>query len=191
MNPFILLALLSAVPPLTADVQAAPAPLMRRLTLTAGYLGEQLFHPGGQLGVEYTLGRFSALSLVATGNLGGFVHYRYATGLYADAGVGARVTAHSGFLVELLGDIGYLHLIPNGAVYKVPDQGGAPQQIANLGRPAFRFGGTLGLGVDLSHTPLKVPLALTLRLGVFGETQFSEGVLLHPHALVCVSWSPW
>ncbi len=183
MSPLFLVAALLAQAPTAAE---APSP--SRLSVTAAYLGEEFFHPGGQLGLEYVVARHTWLSLVAGANLGGFVHYRYVTGLYLDAALGARATTASGFVVELLGDVGSLHLFPDGPVYQVPSAGGAPVQVANLGRPAFRFGGTLGLGADLARTKLEWPLSLTLRLGAFGETDFRGTAQAHPEALLCLAW---
>jgi hypothetical protein len=184
MSPILFIATLLAQVPSTSQASSPPP----RLSLTAAYLGEEVFHPGGQLGLEYVLARHAWLELVGGVNLGGYAHYRYATGLYLDAAVGARATMDSGFLVEVLGDVGYLHLFPYGAIYQVPSGGGAPTQVANLGRPALRFGGTLGLGVELSRTRLAWPLAVTLRVGAFGEAQLGGGVQAPPEALACVSW---
>jgi hypothetical protein len=188
MLPLLLVTtLLGAAPSEAAAVVEAPAE--RRLGLTAAYLGEEVVHPGGQLGVEYTLGHLAWLSFLAGANLGGFVHPRYVVGLYLDAELGVRATTSGGFLVDVLGDVGYLHLFPDGTVYEVPSPGAAPVVVANLGRPAFRFGGTLGLGADLSRTGWRLPLSIVLRLGAFGETRFTGGVLLHPQALLGVCWA--
>lgn len=171
-----------------------PAPIEqptsdRRLSLTAAYVAEELVHPGGQLGLEYALFRRSWLSFIAGANLGGFVHPRYVATLSFTGVLGVRATTPSGFLVDLTGELGYLHLFPDGAVYQVPDDG-TPRQVPNLGRPAFRAGGTLGLGFDFSR-PLKLPLTVVLRVGAFGETRFSYGVILHPQVLLSVSWAVW
>jgi hypothetical protein len=184
MSPLLVIAVLLAQSP-------SEVPSERRLAVSAAYLGEQVFHPGGRLGAEYLLARLGWLSLAVGANLGGYAHYRYATGLYLDGAVTARATTASGFVVELSGDAGYLHVIPWGPLYQVPPDGGAPHEVANLGRPAFRFGGLLGLGVDASRTRLGWPLRLTVQLGAFGETEFRGGVQAHPEALLCLAWSVW
>jgi hypothetical protein len=171
----------------TAPAPAATAPaLERRWSLTGAYLGEEVFHAGGQLGVEYVLARWGWLSVAAGANLGAYAHYRFAAGLYLDGALAARATTSVGFLVELAVDAGYLHLFPWGPVYQVPAGGGAPVGVANLGRPALRFGGTLGLGVDAERTTLRWPLTITVRLGAFGEADLVGGVVAHPEALLCL-----
>jgi RNA polymerase sigma-70 factor, ECF subfamily len=111
-----------------------------------------------------------------------------ATGLYFDAEVGGRITTSSGFVIDLMGNAGYLHMIPSGTVYRVPVGGGAPVESANWGRPTFRFGGTLGLGVDLARTAVRRPVVLLLRMGAFGETQFGGGPIAHPEVRLGFSW---
>ena len=164
-----------------------PAWPSRQLALTAAYVGEQGVHPGGQAGVEYALVPLRWLSVVGRLNLGGYVHYRYATSLYADVELGLRATTTGGFVVDLLGNAGYLHQFPNGVLYRVPE-GGAPIVAPNPGFPAARLGGTLGLGADLSRTRLDWPVTITLRLGAFAQLFFGGGVELHPEAQLMLTW---
>jgi len=105
-------------------------------SLTAAYVGELLVRPGGQVGIEYALTPLSWLSLVGRANLGGYVHYRYAVAFYADVELGARATTTGGFIVELLGNAGYLHRFPDGSVYQVSSQGEAVVA-PNLGDPTL------------------------------------------------------
>jgi hypothetical protein len=119
---------------------------------------------------------------------GSYVHYRYAVALYADVELGARATTTGGFLVDLLGNLGYLHQFPNGVVYQVPSATTAVV-VSNAGYPALRLGGTLGLGVDLSRTSLRWPVTVVLRLGAFEERPFAGGSQLHPEAQLALSWT--
>jgi hypothetical protein len=181
--------MIAALAVATLMLGAVPGPRPESsLSVTASYLSEQLVHPGGQLGIEYTFARFSWLSFIAGANVGGYAHYRYAVGLYVDAALGARATTNTGFLVELLGDVGELHQFPYGEVYEVPSPKAAPVLVTSTGRAAFRLGGTLGLGADLSRTALKQPLAITLRMGAFAETQFRAPLLPHLQVLLALSW---
>jgi hypothetical protein len=76
---FVAVLLLSVTARADVDVPASlAAPSEPRLGLTAAFVGEQLVHPGGQIGVEFILGRFGWLSAITAANLGGFAHSRYA-----------------------------------------------------------------------------------------------------------------
>lgn len=160
----------------------------RPWSLTAAYVGELGVRPGAQVGLEYALAPLAWLSVIGRVNLGGYVHYRYATALYADLELGVRATTTGGFVIDLLGNAGYLHQFPNGVTYHVTPSGAAVEA-PNAGYPGVRLGGTIGLGADLSRTSLRWPVTLMLRLGAFEEKPLAGGSQLHPEAQLGFSWT--
>lgn len=118
------------------------------LTLSAGYLGGFVTHPGVFVAVERPL--VDQDRLVVGGRLGATHHFRSHTAGFVQAELGTRWGGPQGLFVEGFGGVGYEHRWLAGRVY-VEDDGGVRRGV-DLGRPGWRLSGALGTGWSRSPT---------------------------------------
>jgi hypothetical protein len=158
---------LASAAPCAPDADGPP-----RLTFTAAYFGETIFHPGLMAGVEYRLVEDDWGTLFVTGNLGSYVHVRNHVGVFLDSEFGYRFTYASGYELEALAGIGYLHTFLDAPVYEVDDAGHV-ERVFDAGRPHFMPTLSLGTAWQFEH------VAPFLRLQTFGQYPFNHELLLH------------
>jgi hypothetical protein len=156
-----------AAPACTVDDAAPP-----RLSFSAAYFGELIFHPGVMAGLEYRLIDAEWGTLFATANLGSYVHVRNHVGVFLDSEFGYRFTYAGGYELEALAGLGYLHTFLAAPVYEVDDAGHVGR-VFDAGRPHFMPTFSLGTGWRFER------LAPFLRLQAFGEYPFNHQLLPH------------
>jgi hypothetical protein len=153
-----------------------------RLSFRAAYFGETIFHPGLMAGVEYRLLDGDWGALFVTGNLGSYVHVRNHVGAFLDSELGYRFTYASGYQLEALAGLGYLHTFLAAPVYEV-DAAGHVNRVFDAGRPAFMPTFALGTGWRFDK------FAPFLRLQAFGQYPFNHQLL--PHAALLLGARFW
>jgi len=158
--------------PARAAPSAVDEPAPPRLTFSLAYFGEFLFHPGAMGGVEYSLLDRPWGTLFVTGNLGLYVHVRNHVGVFVDSEFGYRHTFGSGYELEALAGLGYLHTFLAAPVYEVDDAGHV-DKVVNGGRPHIMPTFSVGTGWRFEH------VAPFLRVQAFGEYPFNRHLLMH------------
>ncbi len=118
------------------------------LTVSAGWLGEAVTHPGAFVDVEEPLVVCGPHAFVLGARAGGYDHFGHHTGLLALAQTGWRVTAPFGLYGELLGSAGVHERFLAGPVYVETRSGGVAVG-TDAGRPTFMAGLALGAGWQL------------------------------------------
>lgn len=131
------------------------------------YFGETYTHPGARLGLSTAFVEKGAHRFSGGLGLGGYYHARNSTSLFTALELGYRCTSGFGLYVELTAFAGYLHSFVDGAIYELRD--GALQKAANVGRPFFMPGGSLGLGFDFKRVRGRFPVAVFLKQFAFGQ----------------------
>ena len=112
----------------------------------AGYHGETISHPGIQLGVEKQLGGSEKFNSLFALSIGGYVHPRNNTSLFAQAQLGQRIFFRSGLFIDHFIGFGYLHqFVHGGATYEVLPNG-AVVELKNHGQPKFKPSISFGTG---------------------------------------------
>jgi hypothetical protein len=149
--------------------------LNNRIPINFSYFGEQIIHPGIQIGYEYNL----PYHFIADGSLGYYVHERNHVGLFLNAGIGWRYTFKIGYSLEFGLGLGYLHTWEHGGdIYIVSDTGNVSIK-PKYGHPKFMPTVKIGLlGWDF-RKKTNVPLRLNIDAIVFGEYPFNSFMMPH------------
>ncbi len=159
-----------------------------RWGFSAAYFGETFTHPGVRLGAERTLVERGGYQLLATADVTHYVHRRNHIALGAGLGLGNRYTGMSGWYVDGILSVAYLHAWPQGDVYARGDDGQVAQ-VFDPGRPYVAPEFSVGFGLDLARRAV-APLRVFVRLGAFGQYPFNGYMLPHLTGQVGVIWRP-
>ena len=153
----------------------------RVLPVTAGYFGETLAHPGLYVGTERSL----AMGFGVEYGVGGYVHYRYQSALFASVAMSWRLTTAVGYTFSLAVGIGYLHAFRSGGpTYTVYDSGQV-EETTDWGSPSFMPSFKLGLlGWDF-RTRAGLPWRVSADAIAFGQYPINDFMM--PHAALLVS----
>ncbi|MCB9765580.1 MAG: hypothetical protein H6739_37745 [Alphaproteobacteria bacterium] len=142
-------------------------------SVSVGYFGEIVWHPGLSVAAEWTLvqgqrekerdrgPKVITRSLVAGPELAGFVHPRTLTALQLGGLAGYRKVRTRGFTREYWVGAAVWRGFLGGDTYTLVD--GQAQKVALAGRWAFAPSVALGLGQDLSRARTPHPVAWTVR----------------------------
>lgn len=146
----------------TLVVVPAQAEEPGRLSVSLGYLGQTLTHPGALASLQCRLLSVGqAHQLFVRASLGGYVHPRNHVGLLATVEVGTRATAAWGLFGELGVFAGYQHTFLASTVYAI-DAGRVVTIAGDGGSGSFIPGVSLGAGWDFGRNT-DLPTAVTLR----------------------------
>ena len=92
----------------------------KTIPINVSYFGETIVHPGLEIGYENGFLQHFNYTVSA----GTYLHQRYQTGLFINAGVNWRYTFSFGYSIELGLGLGYLHTWQHGGdTYIVDDSG--------------------------------------------------------------------
>jgi hypothetical protein len=169
--------------PLPAEERPIAGP---ELTVTAGYLGEMLSHPGFQAGAELSILQSGWNELSASGRFMFFTIPYYSTDLILDVGILYRCNFPFGLCLSIEAGTGYLHYFLGAKRYDYID--GAVIEIPDYGTPMWVFDGWLGLGWNFMLNENQ-PAGIYLKVGYLGEYPNNFGVLSHLVTEVGLSWT--
>ncbi len=166
---------------------AAPTAYAGPVSLTAGYHGDFVTHPGGYVGARYEAAEAGAFSFSVGGDLGGYHHERNHTGLFARANVATRLTSTGGLFVEPRFTAGYVHTFVDGDGYWVVDeQTGQVRQKLNGGSAGAMYGLGVGLGAELGGKA--EGLTIVVRPEILGRAPFNSYSLSQFSLQAGVEW---
>ena len=149
-----------------------------RSAVTGGYFGEVITHTGLFAGYEHNLMPRKHYQILPSMTLGGYVHRRNHTALFAELGIAQRLIFRKRFFLEQSFGIGYLHTFLNGGpVYEVKEDGTVSKS-SNLGRPHVMPSVSIGFGWNIAASK-KLPLLVFLRPKAFWQYPFNGYALPH------------
>jgi len=145
----------------------------------AGYLGENLSHPGGFLTVDFPLSFRRRSFIEARVEVAGYLHPRNSWAIMAQGGIGFGSILPCGFLTGISVGIGYIHTFLGAPLYTVIEKTGFDEylQIPDRGQPGFLFDITGRIGWDWGD--FGVPLRIFLAFKSFGRVPYNGMVLPH------------
>ncbi len=162
---------------LTPSAHAAP-------TVSAGYHGDMLSHPGGFVGLSWDVADSGPFSVSLGTDLGAYHHERNHTGAFARAHLATRVTSAGGWLVEPRFSAGYLHTwVDSDEYWAVDERSGVLRQTSPSGSPNVFVGWGLGVG----HTFNEGPTVL-IRPEILGRTPYNDFTLSQFALQAAVEW---
>ena len=163
---------------LTLGVNANAQESSPASTLSVGYFGELVTHPGFTLGIERSLSTTKHFTVFATGEVGGYTHTRNQTGVFADVQTGYRFKTRSGFFFDQALGLGYLHTFLNGGKLFEVSADRQAYEVADGGRPHIMPLVRLGTGYDFSSNHRGNWLVYA-RMRFFWQYPFNHYALVH------------
>ncbi|MFN3430562.1 MAG: hypothetical protein ACK46X_11475 [Candidatus Sericytochromatia bacterium] len=156
------------------------------LPLTVAYFGEMGTHPGLLLGTEHTAWVAGWHRTFLSANVGGYRHPGNHVGLFLDAALGYRLNFPTGFSLESMIGMGYLHTLLDGQVYSAGPAG--VEAVTDWGRPAWMPSMTVGAGIEGARLGFERTRFFT-RLQLFGQYPYNAYILPHVATQVGLTWN--
>lgn len=117
------------------------------VSLTAGYNGDFVSHPGGYVGLTTTLAESGPFSFRVGADLGAYHHHRNHTGAFLRPNLATRIQGPRGGFFEPRFVAGYLHTWVGGGQYWVEDSvTGESRRVVPAGSANLTWGVGLGAG---------------------------------------------
>lgn len=127
---------------------------LNKASLSIGYFGETVSHPGFQVGLEYYPFSSNRHEIILGVAAGGFVHKRNNTSYFVRIQSGQRIYFKSGLFFEQFLGVGYLRqYVQGGELYEVLPNG-AVVEIHKSGDSKFMPSIALGLGYNFKSDAL-------------------------------------
>lgn len=157
----------------------------KKISIKVDYFGELGLHPGGSLGIDYTISTKKWVTIHWDTEIGGYWHRWNHSALFTKTSIGARFPIWSLFVDINLG-AGYMHSFLAGDVYQRA-AGGGIEKAPNTGRPHFMPTCSLLLGWDGTRKS-DLPWKIHLGIEAYYQSGFNHIFLPHVAAKVGVSY---
>ena len=149
-----------------------------KLALNLGYFGETVTHYGINLGVEYYPHQTDRHQMILAGGIGGYVHLRNNSSLFARAQWGQRLNFKSGLFLDQFFGLGYLHqFVHGGDLYEVKPNG-AVVETPNSGQSLIMPSISMGIGYRFTKNNAS-GMKIYLRPELFWKAPFNGYYLTH------------
>lgn len=183
-----------------------PIPDYQQTAIRVAYFGENMFHPGVKIGIEYPLKakemiktkkndkvKRRGLAWITGANLGFYRHKKNHTGLFLNGEFGGRFLTHKAKKIELSIGMGYIHTILDGETFTV-DSGGQVSSKGITGQGGLMPSISLGWGKDL-YWKNKSPWGWHLKGQYFFQIPYNAALLLRTGIELGLSyrlaWNPF
>lgn len=181
-------------------------PDYQQVAVRVSYFGENMFHPGLKMGIEYPLKvkemiktkkngntKRRGLAWIMATNLGFYRHKKNHSGLFLNGEFGGRFITHKAKKLDFALGLGYIRTILDGETFIVDDQGQV-QSKSTTGQGGFMPSISIGWGQDF-YWKKKSPWAWHIKGQYFFQIPYNAALLLRTGMEVGVSyriaWRPF
>jgi hypothetical protein len=162
------------------EVTAQDIPIAKG-SISIGYFGQKIFHPGFYLAVDRTLlvtKENYKVRLLLGGSVSNYYHSKNHSGLRITPKLSINHVNDHGFEMGIKVDAGYIRRFYLGNVYEVTNDGSVDAKYF-LGQNSISFGSTLILAKNWYTTNLK-NIRCFMELGVFTENLKHSYTVVYP-----------